>query len=113
MIGLFLRSSFNRICFAFSEFSFQAARDVSGHSPKTRIFKHMYKRQILAIDFISLCQTKEWLKMGHPCIITADPYIVISSLLYSLAQWGNDNHVSACQVRGTSLVGSSRRQIWS
>lgn len=71
----------------------------------------MHTRQILAVDSISLSQTKEWLNMGHPCIITADPYMVISSMLYNLAQWGNGNHVSACQVRGTSLVGSSRRQI--
>lgn len=52
--------------------------DVSGHSLKKRTFKHKYAKQILAVDCISLCQTKECFNMGHSCIIIADPYIMSS-----------------------------------
>lgn len=78
--------------FFYTEFDlhvfFQAARDVSGHSPKTRTFKHTYTKQILAADFISVCQTKEWLNMGHPCITIADPYIVPSLPCFTIGHSG-------------------------
>lgn len=73
---------------------------------KKKTFKHKYAKQILAVVFISLCQTKECFNMGHSCIIIADPYIMSSLPCFTVWHSGNGNHVGTCCVRG---IAPSRR----
>lgn len=86
--------------------------DVSGHSLK-RTFKHKYARQILAVNLISHCQTKECFNIGHSCIIIADPYIMSS--LPRFAIWDGGKRQS-CQYLPGERHNSSRQQqkanIW-
>lgn len=59
-------------------FHFQAAVSVCGHSLKEKLLTYKYAGQILAADAVSLCQTKEYLIVGHSCIIISDTSIMSS-----------------------------------
>lgn len=106
LLDLFLRAFLYRTGFEFSEFSFQAAMDVSGHSLKKMTFKHKYARQILAVDLISHCQTKECFNIGHSCIIIADPYIMSSVPCFTI--WDGGKRQS-CQYFPGERHNSSRQ----
>lgn len=88
-------------------FHFQAAVNVCGHSLKERLFTHKYAGQILAADAVSLCQTKEYLIVGHSCIIISDASIMSSLPCFTV--W-HGWRCQSCQYLPVSITMFSRQE---
>lgn len=78
-----------------------------GHSLKEKLFNLKYAGKIVSADAFFLCQTKEYLIVGHSCIIISDTSIMSSLPCFTV--WHSWRWQS-CQYLPMSSTMFSRQQ---